>query len=116
MLYKKSVLKNFVIFIGKHLCWKVFIANVHAYISAILLKRDSNTGVFLTFFCLWVFFHNHSRITELQGKGEGTSLTPHYHVHPLYRHLDISRVITAESSPLHIGSSGTQIGNLWFST
>ena len=66
------------------------------------------------FFSIWVFFHKHSRITGLQGKGEGISLTPHYHFHPLHRHLDISRAITAESSPLHIASSRTRAGNLWF--
>ena len=49
---------------------------------------------------MWVFFHKHSRSTGLQGKGEGISLTPHYHFHPLHRHLDASRAITAESSPL----------------
>ena len=37
-----------------------------------------------------------------------------YHFYPLHRHLDISRAITAESSPLHIASSGTRNGNLWF--
>ena len=68
-----------------------------------------------TFFFIWVFFHNHSRITGYQGKGEGISLTPHYHHHPLHRHLDISQAITAESSPLHISSSRTWTGNLWFS-
>ena len=56
------------------------------------------------FFSVWVFSHDHSRITGLQGKGEGISLTPHYHFHLLHRHLD-SRVITAESSPLHIVST-----------
>ena len=66
------------------------------------------------FFSMWVFFHKHSRITGLQGKGEGVSLTPHYHFHPLHTHLDISREITAESSPLHIASSRTRTGNLWF--
>ena len=54
------------------------------------------------FFPFWVFFHKHSQITGLQGKGEGISLTPHYHLHPLHTHLDISQTITAESSPLHI--------------
>ena len=54
------------------------------------------------FFSIWVFFHDHSRITGLQRKGEGISLTPLYHSHPLHKHRDISRVITAESSPLHI--------------
>ena len=42
------------------------------------------------FFSIWVFSHEHSRITGLQGKGEGISLTPHHHFHPLLRHLDIS--------------------------
>ena len=63
---------------------------------------------------MWVFFHENSRITGLQGKGEGISLTPHYHFHPLHRHLDISRVITAGSSLLRIVSSRTRTGNLWF--
>ena len=36
------VLKNFTIFMGKHLCWSFF--------SISLLKRDSSTGVFLVFF------------------------------------------------------------------
>ena len=66
------------------------------------------------FFSVWVFFQEHSRITGLQGKGEGISLTPHYHFQPLHRHLDISRAITAECSPLHIASNRTQTGNLWF--
>ena len=68
------------------------------------------------FFSIWVLSHEHSRITGLQRKGEGIPLTPHYHFHPLYRHLDISRAITAESSPLHIASSRTRTGNLWFSS
>ena len=53
-----------------------------------------------------------ARSTGLQGKGEDISLTPHHHFHLLHRHLDISRAITAESSPLHIASSRTQTGNL----
>ena len=55
------------------------------------------------FFSDWVFFHNHLRFTGLQGKGEGISLMHHYNFHPPHRHLDISRAITAKSSPLHIG-------------
>ena len=56
------------------------------------------------FFYIWVFFHEHSWITGLQKKGEGISLTPHCHFHSLHKHLDISRVTNAESSPLHIGT------------
>ena len=52
-----------------------------------------------TFFSIWVFFHEHSQIIGLQGKGEGIFLTPHYHFHQLHRHLDISQAINAESSP-----------------
>ena len=66
------------------------------------------------FFSIWVFFHDHLRTTGLQGKREGISLTPHYHFHPLHRHLDINWVIATESSRLHIGSSRTRTGNLWF--
>ena len=60
--------------------------------------------VFSLFVCfsVWVFFREHSRITEQQGKGVGIPLTPLYHFHPLHIHLDISRAITAASSPLHI--------------
>ena len=65
---------------------------------------------------IWVFFHEHSQITGLQGKGEGISLTPHYHFHPLHGQLDISRAITAESSPLRVDSSRNRTGNLWFSS
>ena len=82
------------------------------------VKATSITVVFLFFLFflfIWVFFHELSQITGLQGKGESISLTPHYHFHPLHRHLDISRAITAESSPLHIASSRTRTGNLWFS-
>ena len=53
------------------------------------------------FFSIWVFFYEHSRITGLPGKGEGIFLSPHYHFHPLYRHLEISRAIIADGSPLH---------------
>ena len=49
-----------------------------------------------------------------QGKRETISLTPLYHFHPLHRHLDISRTITAESSPLHVASSRTRTRNHWF--
>ena len=66
------------------------------------------------FFPIRVFFHEHSQSTGQQGKGEGIYLTPLYHFHPLHRHLDISRAITAESSPLHIAGSRTRTGNLWF--
>ena len=75
---------------------------------------ECHAFIFFFFLSIWVFFHDHSRITGLQGKGEGISLTPHYHFHPLHRRLHISRAVIAESSPLHIASSRTRTGNLWF--
>ena len=69
---------------------------------------------FLLFFSTWVFFHEHLWFTGQQGKGEGIYLTPLYHFHLLHRHLDISRAITLECSPLHIASSRTRTGDLWF--
>ena len=68
--------------------------------------------VFQILFFFYVSFL--SRITGLEGKGEDISLTPHYHFHLLHRHLDISRAITEEISPLDIVSSRTRTGNLWF--
>ena len=84
------------------------------FCSIHIAQLITHAALYFFFFSVWVFFHDHSLITGLQGKGEGISLTPHYHFHLLHRHLDISRAITAESSPLHIASSRTRTGNLWF--
>ena len=76
-----------------------------SYMSIAKFSTDSSSYSerLLSFFCFFDldFLSRHSRITGLQGKGEGISLTPHYHFYPLRRHLDIRRTITAESSPLH---------------
>ena len=45
---KKAVLKNFTIFTWKRLCWSLFLMKLQAFRSAILLERDSNTGVLLS--------------------------------------------------------------------
>ena len=65
------------------------------------------------FFSIQVFFHDHSRITALQGKrGWGISLTPHYYFHPLHKFRyqlgDYCREL-----PLHIAGSWTRTGNFW---
>ena len=77
-------------------------------------SRFSKKCVKYFFFSIWVFFHAYSRFTGQQGKRQGIYLTPLYHFHPLYRHLDIRRAITAERSPLRIASSRTRTGNLCF--
>ena len=53
------------------------------------------------------FFDEHLGFTGQQRKGETISLTPLYYFHPLDRTINISLVVTAESSPLHIASGLT---------
>ena len=84
-----------------------------ALLAAGFFTFDMSWNLSTTFFSIGVFFHNHSRITGLQVKGEGISLTRHYHFHPLQRYLDISRAITGESTTQHIASSLTGTEN-WF--
>ena len=45
--YKKAVFKNFAIFTGKYLCWSLFLIRLQAWRPANLLKRDSNTDIFI---------------------------------------------------------------------
>ena len=71
-----------------------------------LLRNASAQRRNIVFF-IWVFFHKHSRFAGQQGKDEAISLTPLYHFHLLHRHLDITGVITAESSSLHVAGSRT---------
>ena len=44
---QKGILKKFLNLKGKHLCWALFLIKLQVFRSATLLKRDSNTGVFL---------------------------------------------------------------------
>ena len=44
---KKGVLRNFAHFTGKHLCWSIILIELQAFRPTALLKRDSNTDVFL---------------------------------------------------------------------
>ena len=44
---KKGVLRNFSDILGKHLCHSLFFNKVAGLKPATLLKRDSDTGVFL---------------------------------------------------------------------
>ena len=44
---EKVVHKNFAIFTGKHLCWRLLLIELRASRPATFLRKDSNTGVFL---------------------------------------------------------------------
>ena len=67
-----------------------------------------------SFFSIWVFFHNHSRIIVMQGNEEGISLTSHYHFHLLHRQLCINRAINNKSSSLHMASDQARTRTLRF--
>ena len=64
MFLKTSLFENFVIFTGKHLCWSLFTIKLLAFRQATILKRDSNTGVFL-----WILesFKNNFFVEQLGG-------------------------------------------------
>ena len=47
MFFKICVLKNFTDFTEKHLCWSLILVKLQTWFAATLLKRDSNTFVFL---------------------------------------------------------------------
>ena len=103
--FQKSCKANFIEITLRHGCSPVNLL----HISRILFYKSTSGGLFLhriiiitnlNFFFYMGFW--------LQGKGEAILLSPHYHFHPLQRHLDISRVITAESSPQHIAGSGLE--------
>ena len=110
---KKVVLKNFAKFTGKHLwlCpaeplffWFVICTCFVLLFLDILLFFS----IWLGF--LWQPFMNHRTAGE-EGRRTFHSSLPLPSAH---RHLDISQVFTAESSPLIIGTSRTRTGNLWF--
>ena len=52
-------------------------------------------------------------IHRTSGEG-GHFLSPLYHFHSLYRHLDTNRGIILESSSLHIARGPTRTVNPWF--
>ena len=45
--FKKTVLKKFAIVTGKHLYWSIYLIILQKLNDSTLLKRESNTGVFL---------------------------------------------------------------------
>ena len=64
LFFKTGVLPNFANFTGKQLCRSLFLIKLQALRPATLLKRDSNTGVFL-----WIceIFKNTSFLQNTSG-------------------------------------------------
>ena len=65
------------------------------------------------FFCL-VFLSRAFTIHRTAGEGGAYLFNSFLPLPPASQTLDISRAITAESSPLRIAGSRTRTGNLWF--
>ena len=56
MFFEIVALKIFASFTGKHLCWSLLLIKLQPLSPATLLRRDSNTGVFLR--KIWSFSEN----------------------------------------------------------
>ena len=83
-------------------------------------KYDAQYFIFGTCPHIYIFFFYLGFLSQTftihgtAGEGGGYLFNSSLPLPPLHRHLDISRAITAESSPLHIAGSRTRTGNLWF--
>ena len=108
--------------INLHVCWSIFeksstvkcVSNAVVNMSRKLLRKNfENSCDQVCFFFLSGFFLTNIHDSGQQGKGETIFVTPLCHFHPLHRHLDISRAITVESSPLEPGTVGfrAQVAN-----
>ena len=68
----------------------------------------------LLFFFYLAFLSRIFMIHSQQVKGEAISLYPFYHFHPFHSHLDISWIISTESSYLRIAGTRNRRWNLWY--
>ena len=84
------------------------------YTESLFLHVVKHNLFFLFLFSIWLFFHEYSRFTGQQVKGEAISLYSFYQFLPLHRHLDIIWIIAAESSPLRIAGSRNRRSGLFY--
>ena len=82
--------------------------------SDIMCCGELGTTFKLFFFYLRFSFRNIHNSLESRERRRLIFLSHLCHFHLLYRPLDTNRAITSENSPLHIVSSLTWTGNLWF--
>ena len=104
---------------SQHLLLKVSLSNYRfkIYIHDSSPSTDSISIFFSNpnfFFFYLGFLSRTFMIHGTAGEGGGYLFNSSLPLPSLHRHLDISWAITAESSPLHIVSSRTRTGNLWF--
>ena len=91
--------------------WKLKKELCESFLRATFKLEDRVTSLNIIF--LFTFFSQTFTIHRTVGERGGFSFTSVYHFHPLPQHLDISREIAAESSPLQIANSRAQTGNLF---
>ena len=85
------------------------------FVETITTTKERTFTIYSILFFLSGFSFTNDHDSQRQpGKGKAISLISLYHFYPLHRHLDISRAITAESSPLYIVVSRTPTASLWF--
>ena len=77
-------------------------------------KLNNLQNMQISFFLSACSFRKIDDSQDSRERGRLSLLTHLYHFHLLHRHLDISRTITAESSPLHIASNRIRTENFWF--
>ena len=79
-------------------CTSEGVSEVLMKVALVLQSQVFRISFFYLDFLSQITFANH----RTAGEGEGHFFNPCYHFHPLHRHLEIGKAITAERSPLHI--------------
>ena len=79
-----------------------------------LVKKFQPVLKIFFFYLFFFFFQKYPQFTGHQEKEETISLYSFKHFRLFHRHLDISWVIAAENSPLHIAGSRNCTWNLWY--
>ena len=87
---------------------------ISAYEDVCDVKTFYKCTYFNVIFFYLGFLSRTFMIHRTTGEGGGYLFNSSLPLPPLHRILDISRVIPAESSPLHIAGKRTQTGNLSF--
>ena len=89
--------------------------NTVNYLHSIYKKMKLEPEIVkMSFFFYLSFLSRAFTIHRTGGKGKGYLLNSSLPLPFTHRHLDISWVVTPETSPLHIASSQTWARNLWF--
>ena len=95
--------------------WEALRELLNDWNSVIKQAGKSSCMVVVVFFLFYLGFLSQSfPIHRTAGEGGGYLFNSFLPLPPVSQILDISWAITAESSPLRIGSSRARTGNLWF--